>query len=433
MNGGGRTVGWAVQRWVGATVLLSMALGNAALGAVLPFYQQQRADGLEAWRQGELDVAARRLRVAAFGMLDEPAELMATLVPLALIEKNLGRGSEIVRTMDQILEVERRFSVFRDASLDDSVRQSFEALLFSYHSPAELLDCGSFAPLAQEKILADLEKLPPQARRQRLQELVATSGSAVWQAHLAATQLELEDWEAAITSASAVLEQEPGSVSMLCLRGLARARASRCTAALEDLARCPRTTSSVAEAVGRLGCLVSLGRLGDAAAFAATLTPDVSGEREVRRLTKGLPSSSEADAEKSASLSPSVAVAPEVAAAQVRATELLTAARSATTGEQLESIIREALALAAKHPMNRSVLHAVAEIAYRGSRWQEVAKLLAGPIGTPVDRYDLWFYLAVARYETRDYQGARDALEKALPGLQRTDFVEGYIERIQSR
>ena len=59
-------------------------------------------------------------------------------------------------------------------------------------------------------------------------------------------------------------------------------------------------------------------------------------------------------------------------------------------------------------------------------------QLLASAEADPADRYDLWFYLAVARFETGDLAGARTALERALPGLQRTEFVEGYVRRIQA-
>jgi Flp pilus assembly protein TadD len=107
---------------------------------------------------------------------------------------------------------------------------------------------------------------------------------------------------------------------------------------------------------------------------------------------------------------------------------LVAGARSA---DDFVEPLRLARELADRYPRLRDVQHLAAEIAYRASRWSEAVEFF-GRGGTPsAERPELSFYEAVARFETGDLAGARAALERALPQIQRTPFVERYVSRIR--
>lgn len=104
---------------------------------------------------------------------------------------------------------------------------------------------------------------------------------------------------------------------------------------------------------------------------------------------------------------------------------------TATHAQELERALELAAPVADAHPGRRALQELVGEIAYRSSRWPAAVRYLDRAELTDA-RPELLFYLAVALHETGQREPARRTLERALPRLERTEFVDGYVERILS-
>jgi len=115
--------------------------------------------------------------------------------------------------------------------------------------------------------------------------------------------------------------------------------------------------------------------------------------------------------------------------------EKLTDARNRLTNAQRASDLEPALAAAKKVADERKDVpeaqHLAGEIAYRSSKWNEAAKYFRRGGDASNLRPNLLFFMAVSFYETGDLAAAREALERCLPKLQKTDFVEAYRRKIQ--
>ena len=113
-------------------LLALTALGGgaaAARGAVAPdpFYSDLLRDGIQSYDRGEFAVcAAKRLRLACFGLLDEPAPLAACLTRLAVAQGAAGDVEGFRETFHRITEVEERFGAYSRADLPADVRNAFE-------------------------------------------------------------------------------------------------------------------------------------------------------------------------------------------------------------------------------------------------------------------------------------------------------------------
>lgn len=121
-----------------------------------------------------------------------------------------------------------------------------------------------------------------------------------------------------------------------------------------------------------------------------------------------------------------------------RARQILTEAQQAGALDEARTLAQP---VADAHPGRSDLQQLVGEIAYRSSRWREAADYLsrglgrdlASGTGPRVERPELLFYLAVSLYESGRPAEARAPLERALPRIERTRFVDQYVERILSR
>jgi tetratricopeptide (TPR) repeat protein len=135
-----------------------------------------------------------------------------------------------------------------------------------------------------------------------------------------------------------------------------------------------------------------------------------------------------ADEEPGESLA-AISLSPAEEAALERARSLLQEAR---TTRDLAAGLELTREVADAHPESREAQHLMAMIAYRSSRWTEAADYFRRG-GDPGDEQPaLLFYMAVALYESGEHEEAAEVLRRALPGLQRTAYVDSYIEKILS-
>lgn len=111
-------------------VRLVLALGLAGLAAPLaavdPFYLDLLRDGGHAFDRGDHATAVRHLRLACFGMLDEPKMLGECLTRLALAQDKAGDAAGFRETFSRLVEVEERFQGYSQSGLPPQTRTTLE-------------------------------------------------------------------------------------------------------------------------------------------------------------------------------------------------------------------------------------------------------------------------------------------------------------------
>lgn len=104
------------------------SVGAAPAGAeVHPHYEQLLERGTFALEAGDGAEAARLLRLACFGMLEEPPALADCLTRLALAQAAAGDDEGFGDSFRRLVEVEERFGGYGDAESPAGMRQAFEA------------------------------------------------------------------------------------------------------------------------------------------------------------------------------------------------------------------------------------------------------------------------------------------------------------------
>jgi len=118
------------MRSIAATLTLATALllGPAVPArAAHPHYLRLLRQGTFSLEQGEPAAAARDLRLACFGFLEEPPLLGECLVRLGLAQAAAGDDEGFGETFRRVVEVEQRFGGFGAAALSAEERAAFEA------------------------------------------------------------------------------------------------------------------------------------------------------------------------------------------------------------------------------------------------------------------------------------------------------------------
>jgi hypothetical protein len=119
-------------------VLLLASAPRSARGAVDPFYLDLLRDGIHAYDRGEPAAAARSLRFACFGMLDEPKTLAACLTRLALAQDKAADIPGFRETFTRLVEIEERFQGYSQADLPAELRTALAQKLAA-HIPVPTL------------------------------------------------------------------------------------------------------------------------------------------------------------------------------------------------------------------------------------------------------------------------------------------------------
>jgi TonB family protein len=103
------------------------AAGVAPPAAAQDFAEIRLRQGRDACRAHRPIEAIDPLRVAAFGLLDRPAQLCEALVYLALAEEAAGRHADAQAALERIADVARRYPTCAAADVDQASRSEFEA------------------------------------------------------------------------------------------------------------------------------------------------------------------------------------------------------------------------------------------------------------------------------------------------------------------
>ncbi len=112
-----------MKRLLLALLLLVAALPVAATDV---FYFDLMRDGTHAFDRGDYVTAVRHLRLACFGMLDEPKQLGECLARLALAQDKGGDVDGFRETFGRLVEVEERFQGYSQSGLPPEVRAALE-------------------------------------------------------------------------------------------------------------------------------------------------------------------------------------------------------------------------------------------------------------------------------------------------------------------
>ena len=106
--------------------------------------------------------------------------------------------------------------------------------------------------------------------------------------------------------------------------------------------------------------------------------------------------------------------------------------KAVRNASDLEKALAAAAQLAASYPASAEAQFLAAEAAYRAAQWDHAVRYFQAG-GDPGDgRPLLLFYQAVSLFETGDVVEAALSLERALPKIRQTPFVDSYTERIRT-
>jgi hypothetical protein len=255
-------------------LLLAALVALPALGSVDPFYDRLYREGLNARVAGEYVLAAKKLRLACFGMLDDPPSLAACVGQLALVEAARGESQALRETIDRLLELERLYQALTKATaaggLSASDREAIDDSIRKNAAPQAVADIPAFRLLA-------LRMMAPADRRRELDRKIALDPrNPDWRQALAERFYDEKQYAEAAREAQQTLSLKPESEGGHCLRGLARAQLKDCgDEALADLGFC-RPPLQNAAGFALVGCYLDKA---DAAAARAVFDRLPAAER----------------------------------------------------------------------------------------------------------------------------------------------------------
>jgi hypothetical protein len=267
--------------------LLGLALGltlaaaprspaATAAPAADPFYLSLLLDGTHAFDEGDAAGAARMLRLACFGLLEDPAALAGCLARLGLAEATAGDREAFFETWRRLATVEQRFDVYRRADLPDEVRSRFEEWLVRLVPEQQLASAETFSALALRRTEVKVRRMAPRERRKELAARLAEEpGSPRWSLLLAELEVEEGKPREALARAEAVVAALPADPEARCVRGLARSASGACPGAVEDLAPCRRCREEPWFAEALLSCQITLAQWALARDLLAALPAEI--------------------------------------------------------------------------------------------------------------------------------------------------------------
>ena len=423
----------------GGQILLRPALMGAfallvwvSAYAADPFYEQLLRKGREAFDRGDAAQAARRLRLACFGMLEEPPLLAECLVYLGLAQSALGDGDAFRESFLRIVEVEERFGALQKAALPPEVRARYDQAVKALIPETTLRNHAAFGHLVPS-LEQKLAPLSVRERRLALERLVADESKNT-SAQLLLAKLEFAEkrFDRAIELTSRVLQQDQANGEARCVRGLALAATKRWEQSAADLTRCARAGEDPAVAEALVEALGQLQRYSELAGFLDTLPNGMQKRPAIARWRAKLP----APPPNSVSTSHKTGV---TQSAEHRTTlpsdgSPQPASEGASQVYTLldQGKLAEALALARsladQAPENRQFQLLVGEVAYRNRAWKISVTYYrrAGAFTEPQHQ----FYFAVALFESGEKREAQEVLRRCLPRVERNEFVDGYARKI---
>ncbi|MBZ0113739.1 MAG: tetratricopeptide repeat protein [Thermoanaerobaculia bacterium] len=436
-------------------------LGIEAAHAADPFYSSRLREGMAAADQGDHAEAARLLRIACFGLLEEDG-LADCLIRLGLSQAKSGNSTGFEQSFRRLVEAEDLLGVYSRASLPPDLVAAYarqiEALI-----PAAVrqsaIDFGIVAATETAPVASGGEKEP--STRERRRELEKQGRlhptDPRWPRDLAELERAEGRPKAALEAARAALERAPADPVASCVAGWGEAQFDRCRSALAYFDAC--STPSTDDRLLAAECALESGKPATAREWLEGVP--VADARRTKLDEQILAAESKAKQTAMAGVGPEVepevasetgappaGPSPEPSGRELEGeTQSSPAATPVTVDAEDLATLRDELAVATKidhvnglydrvqllvadDPDNPDVQFLAGEIAYRASRWDEaVAHFDAG--GDPgFDQPGLLFYKAIALYESGDSARAESTLRRCIDRLSPTPFVQRYREKI---
>ncbi len=248
-------------------------------------------EGQLAYQQGDFAGAARALRLACFGLLDEPELLAEGLVRLTLVQHAMSDVDGTLRTFTRLVEIEERFDAYRQAELEPKLREDLEALLLGL-PPEAIAWSPTFQRIVDKRReAAEVERIAGLSDRERAQrlerQLAQEPDDRDSIAKLADLRLRSGRHREAADLAARALGLGPADPALDCLRAAALANdRANCEQALSTLSACPDLASDPDYARGGLSCQVELKRWADADQLAASLGDAARRDLQVVKLLR---------------------------------------------------------------------------------------------------------------------------------------------------
>ena len=129
-------------------LLLAAAILPPAGAAIDPFYQALLRSGQTAFDGKDYASAVRDLRLACFGMLDEPKVLADCLARLALAQDRANDLDGFRGTLQRLVDIEERFQAYSQGNLPPELRASLEQRLAARLPASTLQSAPAFRPPA---------------------------------------------------------------------------------------------------------------------------------------------------------------------------------------------------------------------------------------------------------------------------------------------
>ncbi len=268
-------------RWVAAWAVgvMAVAVGEAAH----PFYEDLLRRGTEEFNRRDFEKAVKKLRIACFGLLDEPQMLAEGLTRLALAQAGAGDKAGFGATFQRLADLEERFAAYSSGSLAAETRAAFEAMAVRL-LPAQTLAASPVFSRLLPRPAELLGQWPPGKRRKELEKRISADPNDIrWRLALGELELAEGHLTAAWTQADAALTLAPGNLHARRLRGRVLAAQGKWAAAVQELAAVGvANDGEAAEAL--LLALVRLERWEEAERLLATLAAELVARPQMQAL-----------------------------------------------------------------------------------------------------------------------------------------------------
>lgn len=219
------------------TAAAMMPLAGLAMGE--EFYEARLRAGETLYQEKRFPEAIDNLKIASFGLLDNPPLESESLVYLALAQTAVGKVVDADATLARFLEVERRFATFAKAKLDPNVRAEFQAVVLRRVAPSTLLAFPALAGIVETEE-QKIAKLPPKDRWKAYEAAAKREPREPrWALALARESFGTGDLKAAVDWSSRALELDPSSAEGHALRAHAYVLEGNCVSARADLQALP--------------------------------------------------------------------------------------------------------------------------------------------------------------------------------------------------
>lgn len=147
-------------RWAVAWIVVSLAAWPAAAQKSDPFYSTLVEDGIRSFERRDYLRASEDLRIASFGLLENPPELARAIAYLALAQGAAGNREGFERSYRRLTDLESRFQAYSAAALTADARSALEQVVRSHFGTAGL--DGSTSTGAEEPTMASAPVTRPQ-------------------------------------------------------------------------------------------------------------------------------------------------------------------------------------------------------------------------------------------------------------------------------